>query len=196
MNPSFYCRLALALACAAGQPTAQAAPVSASGALIDLGLFAAGSYQLTASGVVDICGGGSALMQPDGRPAALVTCSSVASYFNPNGSYTADNQYGRAGLNAKIGALVGTFNADAYLGTDPSDAQASDWFLIGNAIDLTLTTARHLYASVNDTYYFDNSGAFDVSVRAVNALPEPASLALVVVAGLAAAGRRRLTAQG
>ena len=104
---------------------------------------------------------------------------------------------GRAGLNARIGALIGTLDAGAFLGTDPSAAQANDWFLIGDVLTLSLATAGHIYASVNDTFYGDNSGVFDVRVQAVNALPEPASFALVAMAlGGLGAVRRRVRAQG
>lgn len=193
MKPSPCRRLALALACAAVIPCAQAAPVSSGAGLTDLGLFAAGSYMLTGSGTVDICGGGSALIRPDGTPAATVTCPPIAALFNPNGSYTADGQYGRAGTHARIGALIGTLNPLAWGGTDPTPAQADDWFLIGDVLTLTLASAGHIYAAVNDTFYPDNSGAFDVRVEAATGLPEPASVALVAAAlgGLGAAGRRR-----
>ncbi|WP_457353579.1 hypothetical protein [Roseateles sp. P5_D6] len=196
MQRSLYRRLALALACAAFLPLAQAAPVSSAGGLTDFGLFAAGSYTLMGSGTVDVCGGGSALIRPDGSPAATITCPPLVASFNPNGSYTADDHYGRAGLNARIGALIGTLNAGAFLGTDPSAAQADDWFLIGDMLTLTLATAGHIYASVNDTFYRDNFGAFDLRVEAVSGIPEPASVALVAVAmgGLGAAGRRRVSA--
>lgn len=186
MHPSLHRRLALAMACAACLPCAHAAPASSAGGLTDLGLFAAGSYTLTASGTIDICGGGSALMRPDGQSQTTITCPPLLADFNPNGSYTADDKYGRAGLNARIGALIGTLNAGAFMGNDPSAAQASDWFLIDNAMTLTLATAGHIYASVNDTFFPDNSGVFDLRVEVANALPEPASAALVAISAATA----------
>jgi hypothetical protein len=196
MKPLLHTRIALALVGAALLPAAQASPVPSGGGLIDLGLFAAGSYTLAGSGVIDVCGGGSAVMRPDGLPDTVVTCGPLAATFNPNGSYTADGMFGRAGLNAKIGALIGTLNASAYTGTDPTAGQAGDWFLIGTFATLTLASAGHIYASVNDTFFPDNSGFFDVAIQPTGSdIPEPTSLALVIAAmgGLGVAGRRRAT---
>jgi PEP-CTERM motif len=196
MNSLLCRRLALAATGAAFLACAHAGPVSSAGGLVDLGWFAAGNYTLTGSGTIDICGGGTATMRPDGLPDTMVTCAPLVSDFNPDGSYTADGQFGRSGSNAKIGALIGTFNASAYTGTNPTAVQADEWFLIGDFLTLTLATAGHIYASVNDTFYGDNSGAFDVRVEALSHVPEPASFALVAVAlgGLGAAGRRRTSA--
>lgn len=187
-------RFALALACAGTVSAAHAGPVAVNGALTDLGVFAAGRYTLAGSGLVDVCGSGSAVMRPDGQPDTTVSCPPLVADFNPDGSYTADGFEGRAGQNARIGALIGTLNANAYTGNDPSAAQADDWFLIGQAMTLTLATAGHIYASVNDTYYLDNSGGFSVDVQNIgNPVPEPTSLALVLLAFGAASlsqGRR------
>jgi PEP-CTERM motif len=97
-------------------------------------------------------------------------------YFNPSGSYLADGNYGAAGTNALIGALIGTLTS--------TPSSASDWFLIGSSKILTLVTAGHIYASVNDTYHNNNTGAFNVSVTAV---PEPGTYALLL-AGLGLMG--------
>ena len=134
----------MALACASYLPCVHAGPVSSAGGLTDLGLFAAGRYTLTGSGPVDICGGGSAVLRPDGLPDTTVTCAPLVSDFNPNGSYTADGLFGRSGLNARIGALIGTFNANAYTGNNPLPDQADEWFLIGNLMTLTLVTEGHI----------------------------------------------------
>jgi hypothetical protein len=174
---------ALALLAAAGLASATSVSSTGSGAtgtLTDLGLFAAGTYQLTGSGVVDLVGDSSFLINPDGTPFAPVTTAGYG-YFNPNGSYLADGNYGAAGANAKIGALIGSFSA--------TPASAADWFLIGASDTLTLSAAGHIYASVNDTYHDNDSGAFKVDVSAV---PEPAPL-MLILGGLAvfAIQRRR-----
>jgi len=151
------------------------------GTLTDLGLFNAGIYNITASGSVDLVGNGSFQMQPDGLPVSTVTAPGY-SYFNPNGSYTADSNYGAAGSNARIGALIGTFSA--------APAVPGDWFLIGYSKQVTLGIAGHIYASVNDTYHNNNTGYFEVSVTAV---PEPEAYAMLL-AGLGLIGfmaRRR-----
>ena len=153
------------------------------GVLTDLGLFAAGTYTLTGSGTVDLVGGTAFTMNPDGVPTSVVTSGGYG-YFNPAGSLTADGNFGAAGSNAKIGALIGTLSA--------TPSTPSDWFLIGYSKVITLASAGHVYASVNDTFHNNNSGAFDVSVTAV---PEPASTAMVVaglgIAGLVIGHRRR-----
>lgn len=138
-------------------------------AIVDLGEFQAGTYVLTGSGAVDLVPDTSFTIRPDGTPATVVSASGYA-YFNPSGSFTADGHYGPAGANAKIGALIGTLNANP--------TSAGDWFQIGYSKRLTLTGARHIYAAVNDTFYPNNHGAFDVTVAA--AVPEPESCLLML----------------
>lgn len=147
----------------------------ANGHLTDLGYFAAGSYQITGSGVVDLTGLGNFQMLPDGTPSIPVTAPGY-SYFNPTGSYIADGVYGAAGTNAKIGALIGTLSA--------TPNQASDWFLIGYSKTIHLSTAGHIYASVNDTYHNNNTGFFNADVAAI---PEPETYAMMI-AGLGLLG--------
>jgi hypothetical protein len=149
--------------------------------LTDLGSFAAGTYSITASGTVELVPGTTFTMNPDGTPNSVVSASGY-SYFNLGGSFTADGHYGFAGAAGKIGALVGTLSATPT---------ASDWFLIGYSKQLTLGSAGHIYAAVNETYAVNDSGAFSVTVTAV---PEPESYALFL-AGLGLMGlvaRRRV----
>ena len=168
-----FARPACALALLAATGLASATSVSAGGSggvgtLTDLGLFAAGTYTLAGTGVVDLVGDGSFLIKPDGTPLATITTPGYG-YFNPSGSYLADGNYGAAGANARIGALIGTFSA--------TPTTAADWFLIGDSDTFTLAAAGHVYASVNDTYHDNDTGAFSVEVSAV---PEPAEVGMIL----------------
>ena len=161
--------------------SADATPVAPTGLLTDLGLYAAGTYTITGSGVVDLVGNGSFSMQPDGLPVSVVTAPNY-SYFNPVGSFTADGSFGPAGANAKIGALIGT------LSTTP--VSAADWFLIGYQTQVTLNATQHIFASVNDTFYPNDTGLFDATVSAVP-VPMAAWLLGSALAGLVGLGRKQ-----
>jgi len=150
------------------------------GILTDLGSFSAGTYNITATGIVDLVGDGSFRMRPDGLPETSVTTSNYG-YFNPNGSFLADGNPGAAGAGVLIGALIGTF-------TD-TPATPADWFLIGYSKQVTLLSAGHIWASVNDTFHNNNTGHFDVNVTAV---PEPETYAMLLAGlGLMGAVARR-----
>jgi len=157
--------------------------VGSVGTLTDLGYFAAGSYNITGSGVVDLIGDGSFLMHPDGLPVSMVT-NSAYSYFNSDGSFIADGLFGASGTNAKIGALIGTFSA--------TPVSSSDWFLIGYSTLVTLNVSGHIYASVNDTYHNNDTGFFEATVTNAST-PEPATMLLLSMgmAGLAGSSRLR-----
>ena len=178
--------------------SASAAPISVNAnarVLTDLGLFAAGSHTLTASGVVNLAVGcGNFLIGPDGRPTTAVTCGGYGSHFNPNGSDIADGQRGPGGTVAKIGALMGTLKASAYTGDNPTSVQQADWFLIGDSRSITLLTDPHVWAMVNDIgHYGNNAGASLVTASAgqPDAVPEPAGFALVALGLLAVGGLGR-----
>lgn len=175
------------LAFAAGSASAatNVAPTNPAFGPYDLGSFAAGTYVITATGIVDLTGDGRFRIRPDGIPETTVTASGY-SYFNPSGSYIADGNYGPGGANAKIGALMGTLS--------PAPSGPADWFQIGYSTPVTMVATGHIYAAVNDTYYPNDTGAFRVEVTPV---PEPAEYAMVL-AGLGVLGafrRRRATAK-
>ncbi len=147
----------------------------------DLGFFAAGSYTITATGVVDLVGipGSGFDINPDGTPTSTVTMPNY-SYFNPNGSFTADGNFGAGGATVKIGALMGAFTA------------GGPFFQIGYTDNLTLLAGSEIFAQLNDTFYPNNGGAFNVSVSRASAAAEPFTLSLFggALAGGAAAIRR------
>lgn len=93
---------------------ASATPVIASQTTpTDLGLFQAGTYQISASGIIDIAAPvaqGQFNLNPAGVPTSPITVVGYES-FNPNGGaldpYT--NLYGVGGPIANLGALLGAF---------------------------------------------------------------------------------------
>lgn len=158
-------------------------PGNVSGQPVDLGSFAAGTYRIVGVGLVGLDGTNRFIMRPDGTPDVPVTVRGYE-YFNPAGTSVVDGSYGQAGANAKIGALIGTLNSHAWMSPNPSSSQQSDWFQIGNGTTVSLTSRSHLYAAVNETYPWNNTGAFQVSVSAV---PEPRT-ALLALSGLLVLG--------
>lgn len=163
--------IALSLCGSASAVSVTAAGSGATGILTDLGQFDAGDYLIVGSGTADFLGAGDGIARPDGLPAIPVTNPQYL-YFNVAGSYNAAGQFGPAGPNARLGALIGTLSA--------TPRSPADWFLIGNLASVRLDTAGHIYASVNDHYYDNNVGAFNVTVQAV---PEPSEY-MMLAAGL------------
>lgn len=190
---------AVSVVLAAGLTLAGAASASVlvyadSSGTTDLGLFAAGTYSVTGSGTIDLVGpvGSGFDLDANGVPASLITDPNY-SYFNPNGSYVADGNNGPGGPLIKFGALMGSFVAIGPLGNFA--AFQPDFFNLGTSSTLVLSNAAHLYAQVNDTYYTNNRGAFDVSVNAL-AAPEPSAWTLMLIGfgGLGVALRTRRAA--
>jgi PEP-CTERM motif len=96
-------------------------------------------------------------------------------------------RHGQAGAGFKLGSLVGSFVANPVAGS---------FFTIGFETMVTLAAPGSLFALVNDTGgNVNNGGAFLVDVNAVrgsNAVPEPASWAMLIVGfGLMGALQRR-----
>lgn len=177
--------LALAVAGAAHASTIVAA---ANSGTTDLGEFSAGTYVITATGVAYLTPGDDFGIGPDGVPVAPVTSPGYP-YFNPNGSVIADGRYGAGGSGIRIGGLMGSFIPVAPLGDNPTPL--SNYFAMGYSTTVT-HGGGHIYAQVNDTYYSNDHGGFEVSVAQAG-VPEPAAWALMI-AGFGAAGsmlRRR-----
>lgn len=160
----------------------------------DLGEFSSGTYQISAIGIISLVGpvgtNPNFDLYPDGVPVTGVTYSGY-SYFNPDGSDIADGNNGPGGSGINVGAIMGTLSSSPNLAIQPAPVTHSEWFQIGYETMVTLTTTQHIFAMVNDTFYPNNSGYFDVTVSAV---PEPAVFALFVL-GLAGIGFSRKSSQ-
>ena len=90
--------------------------------ITDLGSFSAGTYDITASGVVSLVGavGNGFDILPDGTPASTVTFPGFT-YFNPNGSdidLPDGGIYGPGGPGRNLGEFLGTLDATASIPSD------------------------------------------------------------------------------
>ena len=163
--------------------------------ITSLGIYGPGTYNITATGVVALAGtlGSESAnfdLGPDGVPIAdpdgVTFNDPTYAHFNPGGSDTADaagTLFGPGGAGINLGAVMGTYSATPTL--------PSDWFLIGNSFTVTLLDAStEIWAAVNDTYYLNNSGSFDVVVNQVP-LPAAAWLFGSALLGLVTVARRK-----
>ena len=164
----------------------------------DLGTFAAGNYNISATGIASLVSvPGQFDIKPDGIPNTPVTAPGYG-YFNPGGTDYADGYFGAGGPGIKIGALMGSFILVAPLGDIPTPLNT--YFFIGNSLNLT-HTGGHIYAQVNDTYDSNDIGGFDVTVTRLAdpgpGVPEPGQWALMLIGflGAGASLRRRRVAQ-
>jgi MYXO-CTERM domain-containing protein len=177
--------IGLSLATASSMAMSATSVLANNSGLTTIGTFAAGTYNITATGVISLAGtagDGKFDMLPTGIPSTPVTFPGY-NYFNSTGSALDGSNSGNVGAGALFGALYGTFNA--------SPSQFSDYFLIGSSVTQTIGSGgATLYARVNDTLFSNNSGAYSVSVTPV---PEPHEWAMML-AGLGLVGfaaRRR-----
>ncbi len=173
-------------------PASATVVLAAQTATTDLGLFSAGTYQITASGVVDIA---SPVVQhhfnldPTGTPpagfpidspgyAAYATTGVLQDPFSLN---QPGQGYGVSGPLAKLGALLGSFVPNPV--TTQLNPIVTDFFLIGFGTTVTLQTDGHIYALVNDVAgtYGNNFGSFDVTVTGVSAVPEASTWAMIIL---------------
>lgn len=147
---------------------------------VSLGTFGAGTYEITATGIVSLAGpvgvGPNFDLDPDGIPISGVTFPGYA-YFNPGGAdfdAFSGGANGPAGPGVNLGALIGSLTA--------TPMSAADWFLIGSSHQITLNSTATIYAAVNDTFYPNNTGSFEVTVASV-VQPVPLPTALPLLAG-------------
>ena len=180
---------------ATGAAQAGTLVAAANSGTTDLGVFAAGTYNISATGLVSLSGGvgsGGFDIRPDGVPDTPVTAAGYG-YFNPSGTDFADGIYGVGGPGIKIGALMGAFAPVAPQGD--SAPWLPGYFFIGFSTDI-VHAGGHIYAQVNDTFYSNDQGAFDVTVRQLptGGVPEPATWAMMLLGflGVGSALRRRV----
>lgn len=173
----------IVLAVSAAPAFAATTVVANNAALTTIGTFGPGTYHVTTPGSVDLAGGGSFVVDANGKPVTTITSPGYG-YCNPNGcdnDVLSGGAFGVAGAGINLGALAGTINGGA------------SYFLLGVNSTFTLGTTATLSALVNDTFYPNNVGAFTTLITAV---PEPATWSLMI-AGVALTGialRRRRTA--
>ena len=177
---------------------------------IDLGAFLSGSQLVvTCSGQVSLLSAPDWFTFPDGSLAANVL-DPLYQYANPDAmNYptfaggdgvnhyaggganvdAAGNVFGFAGSPSTDTTDFDTIRLGAVVATFANNPTRSSWFAIehGSSFIVPGGEAAHLYIAVNDSFSSNNGGAYQCEI---NPVPEPAALALLSAA-LIAAGRRR-----
>jgi hypothetical protein len=189
---------ALILLATFGAPPASAVTINAISSTPTLigSVIAGHDYVVTASGVAnlkrDFNAGAGLPFTADGKPTYAFP--SPYSGFWPNGlDYSpvgGPSAVGLAGSGKFIGALVGSFKSV------PSGP--GDYFTIGLGLSFTATSSGNLFGLINDCFgcFPDNSGGYQTTLAEVQAVPEPASWAMMIGGfGLAGAFMRRRVAR-
>jgi hypothetical protein len=192
--------LTLAIAITAAGPAAAGVFISATNSgTTDLGLFAAGDWRITASGLADFTGNvGQLQFNPDGTLAQAPQAPFQSYPLTGTASY--DGFFGAGGTQIFLGALMGSFAPQGPFGNFPPAVPPPDgtYFTIGYSKVVTLAAAGHIYAQINDTFYSNNLGGYTVEVARVvaNAVPEPATWAMMLLGFFTLGSALRLRHRG
>jgi len=191
--------LTLAIAITTAGPAAAGVFVAAANSgTTDLGLFAAGDWLITGSGLADFTTNvGQLQFNPDGTLAQ--PAGAPYQDYPAGGSTTGDGGYGAGGTLIFLGALMGSFAPQGPFGNFPPAVPPPDgtYFTIGYSKVVTLAAAGHIYAQINDTFYSNNLGGYTVEVTRVvaNGVPEPATWAMMLLGFFSLGSALRLRMQ-
>jgi hypothetical protein len=175
---------------------------------IDAGSFAAGTViTLGASGTVDL-GADSYNVFVTNQDGSLVhnnTTDPTYRYINP-GATNYPTAFGGDGINhytgggANFDVVANVFGPAGDMSTDTTDPKTirlgaliatfssspsrSDWFEVGfGTTVVSPSSSDHLYFAVNDTFYPNNLGAYNVIIS-TSSVPEPSTLMLISIGSI------------